>query len=66
MFKLMSRVNADQDQIDPSVPPSERGKGENMTLDGRLPSSAFGIVGLTYPVTLFCVAIAFLVWTYYW
>ncbi|TWU09840.1 hypothetical protein [Allorhodopirellula heiligendammensis] len=53
-----------RDESDADVPLSERGKGENMTLDERSPASVFGLVGLSYLVVLLVVALAFGVWFY--
>lgn len=53
-----------RDESDSDVPPSERGKGENMTLDERSPDSVFGIVGLSYLLVLLLVAIGFGLWFY--
>jgi hypothetical protein len=53
-----------QDESDSDVPPSERGKGENMHLDERSPSAVFGIVGLTYLVILLLLLFGFALWSY--
>ncbi len=54
-----------RDESDDDVPLSERGKGENMSLDERSPDSVIGIVGLSYLVVLLIVAIGFSLWFYF-
>ncbi|WP_372716210.1 hypothetical protein [Novipirellula sp.] len=48
---LNSEKNA-RDDDDTGVPPSERGKEEQMSMDRRQPSFAFGIVAATYFIIL--------------
>ncbi|TWU20605.1 hypothetical protein Pla52o_44830 [Novipirellula galeiformis] len=52
------------EESDSDVPPSERGKGENMPLDERSPDSVFGIVGLTYLLVLLLVVLGLALWMY--
>ncbi|WP_339939846.1 hypothetical protein [Novipirellula rosea] len=47
---LNSEKKARED--DTGVPPSERGKEEQMSMDRRQPSFAFGIVAATYFIIL--------------
>lgn len=54
-----------RDESDPGVPVSERGKGENMSLDERSPDAVFGIVGLSYLLVLLVVALGFGLWWFY-
>lgn len=65
MFKtLRDRIAATtaREQSDPDVPPSERGKGENMRLDQRSPSSIFGLAALSYMILLIIVLGGIILW----
>ena len=55
-------ATAERDQSDPDVPPSERGKGENMRLDQRSPGSIFGLAALSYMILLIIVLAAIILW----
>jgi len=52
------------DESDSDVPPSERGKGENMYLDEKSPSAVFGIVGLSYLIILLLLLLGLGLWIY--
>lgn len=51
------------DESDDDVPVSERGKGENMSMDRRWPSAVFGLVGLSYLAVLLIVLVGLALWS---
>lgn len=53
--------NVDSDE---NVPPSERGKSEDMPMEQRTPSAVFGLVGLSYLVVLSVIVLGLAAWMY--
>lgn len=51
-----------REEIDENVPPSERGKSENMPMERRWPDAVFGLVGLSYLVVLALAVLGIALW----